>query len=119
MPLTLAKIAANTATVTLAVGEDTATIVYFPGRVTEKAIAVLNSFSSMDETNLQAGFRAFNAELVKLIQSWDVLEDDGTMFPLDADRLSELPVTFRVQVLSAILGDIRPNQAATQTSQQN
>src|SRR5258708_35651234 len=114
MPVTLAKIAANTASVTLHVGEDTVTVVYYPGRVTERAIAVVNSFSTMHQETLAEGFREFNEVIANLIKSWDVLEDDGTMFPLKPGRLAELPVTFRVQVLGAILGDIRPETMAPQ-----
>lgn len=116
MPVTLAKIASNTASVTLHVGEDTVTIVYYPGRVTEKAIATLNAFGKMDTSRLEEDFSAFNHMLAHLIKSWDVLEDDGeTMFPLEAKRLAELPVGFRMGVINAIMSDIRPEQMAPQT----
>ncbi len=114
MPITLAKIASNTATVSFAYGTDSVNIVYYPGRVTEKSIAVLNSFDNMDAKGLAEGFATFNETLAHLIKSWDVFDDmeQTIMFPLDPARLAELPVAFRVQVLSVILGDIRPEMIA-------
>ncbi|SRR5258708_1724023 len=116
MALTLNKLASNTASVTLQVDEDTVTVVYYPGRVTEKAMAQMQAFTLMDESNLVAGFVGFNEMLAHLIKSWDVFEDDEQtiMFPLEPDRLSELPIIFRVNVVNAIAGDIRPEAMAPQ-----
>ena len=112
MPVTLAQLATNSATVTLSVGEDTVTIEYYPGRVTEKTLAAMNAFAAMDGTGIDAGFSRFNEELAKLLKSWDVLEEDGSMFPIDAHRLADLPISFRLEVLAAIMGDLRPEAMA-------
>jgi hypothetical protein len=114
MPVTFSKIASNTASVTLHIGEDTVTVVYFPGHITEKSIAQMQSFSTMDESSLAVGFAGFNEMLAHLIKSWDVFEDDEqtVMFPLDPVRLAELPVGFRLDVITAIMGDIRPEVMA-------
>lgn len=115
MPVTLAKIAANTASVTLAVGAESVTITYYPGRVTEKTIALTQAMASMTGETMAASYARFNEALAGLIQRWDVLEDDGaTMFPLLPERLADLPVGFRIQVMSAILGDLRPEAPAPQ-----
>lgn len=115
MPVTLAQIAANTASVTFAVGNETVTIVYYPGRVTEKTIAQTEAMKTMTGETMEARYSAFNTALAGLIQSWDVMEDDGvTMWPLEPGRLAELPVGFRMQVIGAILGDLRPETAAPQ-----
>src|SRR6266699_199883 len=116
MPLTLSQIAKNTASVTLHVDEETVTVVYFPGRVTEKAIAQMQSFATMDESSIVAGFAGFNEILAHLIKSWDIFEDDEqtVMFPLDPKRLAELPVGFRLDVINAIMSDIRPETMAPQ-----
>ena len=52
--------------------------------------------------------------LAHLIKSWDVYDDEAqtVMFPLDPKRLAELPLTFRIQVISAILKAIRPEEMA-------
>lgn len=115
MPITFHQIASNTATVTLHVGEETVTVVYYPGRVTEKTIKTMMSFANLEQAQLEEGFRSFNTVFTTLIKSWDVLEDDGeTMFPLLPERLEELPVFFRVQVVNAIMEDLRPEAIAPQ-----
>jgi len=125
MGITLAQIAANTASVTFDVkltDEDgntstqPVTVVYYPGRVTERAIAQLQGFSSLTAETLVDGLSAFNVTLAHLIKSWDVYDDEAqtVMFPLEAKRLAELPLTFRIQVISAILKAIRPEEMAPQ-----
>ena len=87
MPVSLAQIANNTASVTFQAGatpDETATVVYYPGHVTENTFAVLNSFQNGSTTDeVIAGFKVFNEELAKLIKSWDVYEDAAqtVMFP--------------------------------------
>ncbi len=117
MGITLAHIANNTAQITLPVGGETVTVVYYPGRVTEKTIQTLQSFSTMNGDDAVTQFVAFNVALAGLIKSWDVYEDDAqtTMFPVDPVRLSELPIAFRIQVVGAIMQDIRPEALAPQS----
>lgn len=116
MPLTLSHLANNTAQVTFQYSGQSCTLVYHPGRVTEKAIAQLQGFAKLDENTIVAGFEAFNETLAHLIKSWDVFEDEAetTMFPLDPTRLAELPVAFRMACIQSIMGDIRPESIASQ-----
>ena len=120
MPITLLKIANNTASVTIQIGEDTVTVTYFPARVTEKTIARLQSFDGIHAgasvADVHDGMSALNETLVSLIKSWDVYEDEDhlIMFPLDPERLKELPIPFRTQILGAIMQDIRPETVALQ-----
>ena len=106
MPITLAKMAANTASITFNIGADTVTVVYYPGRVSDSAIAKMDA--SADE---------FNQTLASLIQSWDIYEDtDQTqLLPIDADHLSALGRSYRMQIARAIVRDIRPNAETAQT----
>jgi hypothetical protein len=117
MGISLVKIAANIASVTLVVGDDTVTVAYYPGRVTEKVYSQLQAFSSLTNENVMAEFQHFNEMLAHLIKEWDVYEDEEqtVMFPIDPARFSELPLSFRVQVLQAIMGDIRPETIAPQS----
>lgn len=117
MPLSLSKMATNTASVTFCFGSDPVTVTYYPGKVTEKALADLQAMSHLADDTIVDGFGAFNAMLAGLIKSWDVFEDDEQtqMFPVDATRFSELPFAFRMQVLQAIMQDIRPETMALQT----
>jgi len=115
MPISFNQIANNIAKTTFQYGEDTITIEYYPGRITEKTFAQLNMFTNIDENSLASSFEAFNEVLSSLIKSWDVYDDDAqtVMFPTTPDRLSELPIPFRSQVLQAILGDVKPENFQT------
>jgi len=114
MPITLSKIVSNTANVSFAYGADTVNVVYYPSKLTEKTLADIQSFSTLSDATIQDSFSALNDTLASLIKSWDVYEDDAqtTMFPLDASRLPELPISFRASCLQAIMADIRPETIA-------
>ena len=127
MPVTVGQITSNIAKASFTVtiteededsGEHTyqekVNLKYYPGRITERTIALANQFKvGNDLDEVITGFHAFNAELVRLIKWWDVLENDGkTMFPLDVRRLEELSIEFRGQLLVAIMEDIRPEALA-------
>jgi len=116
MPLNLTKIATNSASVIVHYAGESAVVSYYPSRVTEKTYAQLQQIAAMDETNLASGFAELNDILAHLMKEWDVFEDDEQtiMFPLKAERLSELPIMFRMTVLQVILGDLRPETIAPQ-----
>jgi len=125
MGITLAKLAANTASVTFMAtiededgnqSEEEVTVKYYPGRVTEKTIASLQGMAMSDETTILAGFASFNEALCSLIKSWDVWDnpEQTVMFPIDPVRFAELPINFRVQVVNAIVGGIHPEAQAAQ-----
>lgn len=125
MPVTLSQIANNTASVTFTIklqaedgttAEEIVHVTYFPARITEKTYAQLHAMASITEETLGSGMASFNSVLASLIKSWDVYEDAAqtVMFPLVPDRLAELPIVFRTQVISAILADIRPEAMALQ-----
>jgi hypothetical protein len=129
MPVTVGQITSNigkaTFTVTITEEDENGSLhtyqekvnlTYYPGRVTERTIALANSFQVGSEVaEVIAGFHAFNAELVRLIKWWDVLENDGvTMFPIDITRLEELSIDFRGQLLVAIMEEISPEAIAPQ-----
>ena len=116
MPISLQKMASNTASVTVRVGDDTATINYYPAKVTEKILFM--PFDDSSQTAMKASFEDFNGDLANLIQSWDVYEDDAQtqLFPIDATRFAELPLDFRLKIYQAIVSDVRPEEMASQTT---
>jgi hypothetical protein len=123
MPISLRKIAANTAQVTFQAGEspdETVTITYYPGRVTEQFFTAFQVFQGQD-ADVLAGFEDFNKSLASVIEKWDVYEDDEQtqMFPLDPSRFGELPIGLRMQAYAAISGDIRPEAIAPQVTTQS
>lgn len=112
MSITLQKMVAQTAEITFPWGEDTVTFSYHPGKVTETFLSQVLAISRMDEATFEATFKSFNTNLADVLQSWDVLDGDGSdgaMFPLDASRFSELPLIFRMQVAIQVMQDMRPN----------
>jgi hypothetical protein len=118
MPITVSQMASNEATLQFEYLNQSVTLTYYPGRITEKALPGLNAIDNIqpaDSEEVVVGkFQQYNAALCNLLKSWDVQEDDGSMFPLDPVRLSELDIAFRRRVLSEIMGDIRPNTGAAQ-----
>jgi hypothetical protein len=123
MPITLNKIANNSARVAFEFAGDTINLEYFPGRITEKLFAQLASFAQMNEASVQkdingtfAHFSDFNGTFCKTIKSWDVYEDDKQtiLFPLVPERIEELPFSFRTACIDAIVADMRPKKTPTQ-----
>ena len=120
MPLSLTKIAANTAQASLLYGDDRVTFTYYPGRVTKKVLAELIVFEMMSSENFDEGVTALNEGLCHLIKVWDLYEDDAQtiMFPLDPERFGELPTPLLGLILRTILDDVRgggnPNGATPQ-----
>ena len=128
MPVTIGQLTSNTAKATFTVSitqEDPETgqehtyqeqvnIKYYPGRITEKTMALAKAYTAQDDLDtVLNGVMAFNHELVRLIKWWDVLEEDReTMFPLDVKRLEELPFDFRGQLLTAMAQGVSPEAQA-------
>jgi hypothetical protein len=98
LTLTVSQLAANEANLALTIAGDTLNLVYFPNRVSTKSL-----------TQLDNGLDGMNATLAEIIKSWDLLQDDGSMYPLDADSLAALGINLLLQVAKGIVGDIRPN----------
>lgn len=117
MPITLAKIASNTAPIMFRFDEEDVNLIYYPSRITERVLAQFILFEGMDETNFTIRFKEFNETLASLLKWWDVYEDEEQtmMFPLEAKRLAELPLVFRLRVFREIMADIRPEAFAPQT----
>lgn len=104
MPITLSKIAADTASVAFSVGGDMVNIVYFPSKVTGKLTSYLDQ-----------GAEEMSKALATIISSWDIYEDNEmtTLLPIDADHLDSLGIGLEIKIAQAIIRDIRPEQKAT------
>lgn len=98
MPVTLSQMVANEKSLSLTIGSDTLNITYYPNKVTTAAVTEIDS--SLDgQTQVLSG----------VIKDWDLLNDDGTMYPLDAPSLAALGIGLLMQISQAIVRDIRPN----------
>jgi len=106
MPITLKQLTSNTAPVDFTFLDNPVHLEYRPGAFTEKTLMIMGSLEGVkDGDKILAGLHDINQELCRLIVSWDVMEDDGvTMFPLDADRVSELPFLFRIECFKQMSG---------------
>ncbi len=111
MAITLAELAANTASVAFPYGESTVNVIYRPAMITEETLASLNTFESAGADTVLASFKSLNETLATIIASWDAYEDAAQtqMIALAPERLAKLPIAFRIAAFTAILGDFRPN----------
>ena len=98
MPVTLSQMVANEKSLSLTVGSDTLNITYYPNKVTTAAIVEIDSTIESPSQVLSG-----------VIKSWDLLNDDGSMYPLDAPSLAALGIGLLMQISQAIVRDIRPN----------
>lgn len=122
MPVTLSQISSNTAKVRLIIhnedgSADDLNLTYYPAHITEKTFAQLAQFEAMKNTeDIVQGFQSLNDVLSRLVKSWDLYVDDKQtqIYPIEPAKLAELPIVFRMNVLQAIMGDIRPETIAPQ-----
>jgi hypothetical protein len=131
MPINVEVMAADTATIKIYSGENSAQIEYSPALVTEDIFAKLLAFYSLQAvvdaaTNEQELVRKFakvfsdlNETIVYLVRSWEVYatirdEQEGNPFPLEAPALPRLPLKIRMAIIQGIIGDIRPESLAPQ-----
>lgn len=121
MGVTFSQIVNNTASCSFNYGDDHIEMSYYPNRITEKTFGQLNDFAKASAETLQESFAEFNGMLATLVKSWNLFEDvaETIMFPLDPERLAELPIAFRMQAMNAILGDVRPELMAPQANHLN
>jgi hypothetical protein len=114
MPVTLSKIARNTATVTLSFGEDQLAIEYYPLRITSEMMSVIFD-PSTTEQSIKAQLREYSETLASIIKSWDLLEDDGeTPIALSTERIMQISPIIVLLVIRGIGADLRPEQIASQ-----
>lgn len=108
---TIGEMVAGTASIEVAFHAITVKAEYYPGKLTESVIEQINDLSALStQEEIKSGFGTLNDLLTELIASWDLTENDGkTMFPLDVDRLREIPLPFRMRLLLATVTDMRPN----------
>lgn len=98
MPIKASNMATNTANATVEYNNETVSITFYPDKFNNRII-----------TQMDGNVEGFDKALCELIKTWDVLEDDGSMYPLTPEKLAELSFPFRVQVAKSIANIIRPN----------
>lgn len=117
MTVKLSDIASNHSTVKVAVGDEYVTINYYPGRITDEVFQTLVGFDHLTAESAKSTLHDLNSTLVHLVESWDVVENDGeTVIPLTLKRLASVYLPFKMQVLASIMADIRPEAVAPMMS---
>jgi len=90
--------ARNEKTVAVAIADETLNITYYPNLVTSKMIAQLDD-----------ALAGIQVALASLIKTWDLLADDGSIYPIDAESIEALGLPLLLKISQAIARDIRPN----------
>lgn len=100
MPVSLAQMAARSASVTASTPAGDIALTFSPGKVTTAALV------QMDDTQV-----ARCAALADILQSWDVYEDDAMtqLVPIDAAHLEAFGIDITSAFVSAIMKAMRPN----------
>ena len=91
--------------ITPALAADIATLGAAEGRDMEK-------LPSTERAAVVTAIRAASAHIANLVTWWDLEDDEGVMFPLDADDIAtKLPIDFQMRVLGACLRESRAGEA--------
>lgn len=116
MPLSYQQIISDSADVTFEYQGEPITFSYCPGKITDKVYSQLMHLVKSETT--EESLSALNDFLVSLLLKWDIYEDEKQtkMFPIEAERLVDLPVPLKFTVLIEIGGDFRPEGGKPQTT---
>lgn len=104
MALRVGSLSANTATVSIEVGDETLNVVYKPSGLTPETEDALYELA-----DAQRGGATLIAFLQDMLVSWDLLGEDDKPLPVNEATLRSLPVLFLSQIVEAISNDMRPN----------
>jgi len=55
---------------------------------------------------------AISTHIVSLVTTWDLIDEDGAMFPLDAKRIAhEVPLVFQATLITDMISKMRQGEA--------
>lgn len=98
----LSEIFSEVKTVTLPVGDGTLELGYRPSAITPELVDRMNGSSS-------APGEAIAQSVCDLVDSWDLTDDEGKPYPLTAEAVRKLPISFLASITKAVTEDITPN----------
>jgi hypothetical protein len=111
MGMKLADLRSKTASVKVEFGDDTLTVNYRPNAITPNAKLMI--FRGMDGGATQAerenAFDDFATGMAEIIESWDLLGEDGKPLPVTKDLLLSLPDALLGAIWFGVVGGNRPN----------
>jgi len=91
--------------------DGTMLVTYNENAVTSKALDEVAKAGEGDDTFTRMDLAAIEF-LCKVIISWELEEDDGSMVPITPERLKSLPTLFLVDLNEKIQGDLAPGEAS-------
>jgi hypothetical protein len=117
MPITIAQMASDAASVTFTYAGQEVNVTYSPSGLTEKVFADLATVADSGQLDIAANTHALNDVIVAVVTRWDVLNDDGSMYPITPLALATLPILFRAEVVKQVLGAFSPNAIGAMTTE--
>lgn len=104
MPISINRTKEQTRTITVEYAGETAGITYYPHKITKSLIRETAEMEG-DGADRLAG------QLVKLVASWEVLDDDGAPLPVTVEVMDGFPIDFLVAIMRAINEAAIPGEA--------
>ena len=117
MPVKLSHIAKKTATITLCfdeqqTDENSLNIEYYPNLLTDELVLGWQEAKAKGEEDLAEYAKANNEQILSLIKSWDLLEDDGeTTIPLTPASMLKVSYVIKAQIMQAIMEEMNNPEA--------
>lgn len=103
MAIRIANLGTDTRTVELSIDNEVLRVVYRPSGVTPVTEDRLRAMAAD-----QRGGASLVVLLADVLVSWDLLDNDGTPYPITAESLSCLPTLFLARLTDAIKQDVIP-----------
>lgn len=98
----LSKITSARLTLAIPIGDETLNVVYRPQAITLELVDRKEIAQTIPGETLAL-------TLVELIESWDLIDDQGNTYPLTVEAVKRLPVEFVNAVLEVVLRESRLN----------
>lgn len=119
MPMKFSDLARSTKTGLLDLGDgDVIRFEFRQGLVTPRFMHDLyaldpEQFTPATSTEQDAAIMAVSSHVARLVAEWDLLDEDGSMFPLEAERLArDIPFVVQFRLLQRCLAEIAQGEAS-------
>lgn len=104
MPITLSELTKKTRKITVDIGANE------PLEVEYRIQAYTPEIESVVLSVGERPAMALAEVLKRLVVSWNLVDDNGKMYPLDDEHLNKMPLQIMMAIFQAIAEDMRPNQ---------
>lgn len=95
MPISINHIKEQVRSIFVEYAGETATIIYYPHKVTKSLIREVAALEG-------DGVDRLIEQLVRIVHAWEVLDDDGHPLPPTAEVMAEFPLDFLTAIMRAI-----------------